>query len=76
MKSWQQVVLDVAVLAAVTLLALFGTLPTEAAIAVIGSLAGARVTQRNGGNGAAKTGAVVGLVLGLVALVTFRRGGA
>lgn len=82
MNSWQHLALDLAVLAAVTVLAALGKLPVEVTIAVVSTIAGGRMAQRGMGGppdppagGAAKllTGGAVGaIMLGLLSLARVR----
>jgi hypothetical protein len=70
MGGWQTLILDGLVIAAVTVLAALHVMPGEAAVAMLGAIAGARAMARgNGGGGdppAAGGGAskVTGLIAG------------
>ena len=66
--DWQRLVTDVVIIVAMTLLALRGTIPSEAVIAVLSAIAGARGSERNA-KAPPLTGTIGMVVLGLVTAV-------
>lgn len=75
MKSWQEVALDVAIVAAATILTATKVLSGEAFLLLIGPLVGAHVSKQRGGKGKgdssppASASAVIALALGAAALL-------
>jgi hypothetical protein len=73
--NWQNVVIDALIILSVTALAALDKIPSEAAIAVLGAMGGARVAQRNrdGKGKGPPTGAAAALVLGILPAFLSRR---
>jgi hypothetical protein len=75
MKSWQEVALDVAIVAAATVLTATKVLSGEAFLLLIGPLVGAHVAKRGKGRGRddslppGSASAVIALALGAAALL-------
>lgn len=75
MKSWQEVALDVAIVAAATILTATKVLSGEAFLLLIGPLVGAHVSKQRVGKGKgdsnppASASAVIALALGAAALL-------